>query len=367
MGVAMEWLGPHGCAELAREILTEPRVKRSEVWAHCPWHQEGTPGGAFSYNCEKDSAKCQSCGASGDLVEIWCTVNGFGRGSKEGFLEFKKRYGSDAPPPRRRPLRKQKERRTFPQPKAGDGAPAKWKERAKSFVFHSFERLMGSAEALEELEGRWGITERTAAEAGFGMNDRDKWVPVTSWGLPYQERDGREKRIWLPRGLVMPLMVGDEVRKIKVRRPDPATPWGEQRRYWEIQGGENHRFHCYGPADARVLVVVEAERDAALVVQGCEGFSLGATAGGGAAKRPADESVIARIRAAEVVLVALDTDGPGALNTVRYWLREFGFALHWPVPKRYGKDVGEARLAGLDLRAWILAGLPEGMRGVSHG
>jgi len=349
---------------VAGEILTEPRERRGEIWAHCPWHDERTPGGAFSYNPLKDLAKCQSCGMSGDLVEIWCAQAGYGPQSREGFLAFKARYGQDAPPYRgRREAPRRRERR---RPLEPDGArveaPARWKERARSFAFHSFERLMGSAAALEELEGRWGITERAAAYCGFGMNDRDKWVPVTSWGLPYEARNGKEKKIWLPRGLVMPLMVGDEVRKIKIRRPDAATPWGEPRRYWEVLGGENHRFHAYGPGSARVLVVLEAERDAALVAQECEGLSVGAVAGGGATKRCVDAETIARVRAAEVLLVALDTDGPGAANAVRYWLREFGFAVHWPVPAAWGKDAGEAWAAGLPLRVWVLAGLPKGLQ-----
>ncbi|MGD8388472.1 MAG: hypothetical protein PVG49_15105 [Desulfobacteraceae bacterium] len=358
MGVAFDWLGPEGCRALAREILDEPREKGREIWAHCPWHQERTPGGAFAYNFVKDQAMCLSCGQRGDLVAIWCTVNGYGPESREGFLEFKRRYGKDAPMPRRRPLRTRKERRRPLDPEAREAAPERWKERAKSFVFNSFDRLMGSPEALEELEKRWGITEQTVLSCGFGMNDKDKWPPVTSWGLPYEERGGKVKKIWLPQGLVMPLMKGDEVRKIKIRRPDPSTPWGEPRRYWEVLGGENYRFHCYGPADARVLVVIEAERDAALVVQECERVSLGAIAGGGAAKRPKDEVVTARIRAAEVVLVALDTDGAGATNALNYWRRNFDFTVHWPVPKEFGKDVGEAWQNGLDIQSWVQAGLP---------
>ena len=181
MGAALEWLGATGCHGLAMQILTEPRPsRRSEIWAHCPWHNEGTPGGSFSYNSEKDAAKCQSCGRGGDLISIWCSLNGYAADSKEGFLEFKKRFGRDAPPASRRPLDRPRAVHRPLDPEPRPEAPALWKDRARSFVYHAFERLMDSPEALGELRRRWGITEKTVVDCGLGMNDKDKWVPVTS-------------------------------------------------------------------------------------------------------------------------------------------------------------------------------------------
>lgn len=357
MGLAQEWLGIEGCRSLASEILTGAVERHGEIWAHCPWHEEQTPGGAFSYNYEKDQAKCQSCGGSGDLINVWSACKGYAE--KEGFLQFKKQYGKEAPLPLRKPAKKLPPEPRHLDPKDRPPAPAKWIERATSFVIHSFDRLMNSDNALQELNRRWGISMQTVSTWGLGINDKDKWIPVTSWGLPFEEKNGKEKKVWLPRGLVMPCMVEAQVRKIKIRRPEAQTPWGEPRRYWEVLGGENWRFHCYALGQPSVLVLVEAERDAALVYQACEGCSLGAIAGGGATKHPCDVETLALLKGAEVLLVALDTDLPGAKNALDFWVKEFGFAIHWPVPKQYGKDVGEAWANGLDIKEWVAAGVPQ--------
>jgi hypothetical protein len=353
MGVAREWLGVGGCRALAEEILQDVKPKRGELWAHCPWHSEKTPGGAFSYNPEEDVAKCLSCSGSGDLVNVWAAVKGIP--TSEAFIEFRKKYGPSTPAPRRQPRPARPTPRQAAEPKPGDPAPEAWRERASSFVRHSYDRLMNNEEALKKLESQWGITEATAAAWGIGLNDRDKWPTRAAWGLPSEP--GKEK-LWLPRGLVLPQIVEGTVRKIKIRRPDPRTTWGADLRYWEVPGGENWRFHIYASGRPAVIVVLEAERDAALVWQQCDHALLGAIAGGGAAKRPSSVEVCGLLRSAQVILIALDTDAAGAKNARHYWLQEFGYAIHWPVPARYGKDVGEAWAGGLDIRQWVEAGLP---------
>ena len=59
---------------------------------------------------------------------------------------------------------------------------------------------------------------------------------------------------------------------------------------------------------------------------------------------------------AEVILVALDTDEVGIKSAWNWWLETFPKAKRWPVPA--GKDPGEAYKEGVDIRKWILAGLP---------
>lgn len=354
--MALEWLGAEGCRALATQILEGVRERRGELWAHCPWHSEHTPGGAFSYNPGEDVAKCLSCGGSGDLVTLWCTVKGYG--DREGFIEFRKAYGSGTPAPQRQMRQRRPEgRRSLPRPQEGSTAPDAWRERAGSFVRHSCERLVSNADAMEKLRRQWGITEDTVVSWGIGINDRDKWPTRSAWGLASEP--GHEK-LWLPRGLVMPHLVDGTVRKIKIRRPDPRTSWGRELRYWEVPDGENWRFHVYADLGIYppVVVVLEAERDAALVWQECDHAFVGAMAGGGAAKRPSSKEACALLSAAMVVLVALDTDAAGAKNAIDYWMDAYGYAVHWPVPVRYGKDVGDAWRAGLDVREWVEAGVP---------
>lgn len=390
MGKALEWLGDAGCKSMAMELLTQPKQHGNEIGAHCPFHSERTPGGAFRYNPVKDAACCKSCGQDGDLITIYTAIHGLSK--EDGFTEFKKRYGRDTPG-------QYVGRGTVPVPKKeknyfeknadadpGYVAPALWKERAWSFVVHSWERLMNNVKAMDELSRRWHITEDTVTKHMIGINDADKYPPFPSWGLPSDMRSGKEKRVWLPKGLVIPLFVGEgnnvEVCKVKIRRQDPATSWGEKLRYLEVSGGENYRFHCYGAVGAQslcpvsgedsrsqskglVVVVTEAERDALLIYQECPTICdvpLVVIAGGGAAKRPHDEATLALVRRADVLLAALDNDEPGKLNAKNFWEKEFGYAKYWPTPIKYGKDVGEAVVEGMDIKAWIKAGLPEWMK-----
>jgi hypothetical protein len=58
-------------------------------------------------------------------------------------------------------------------------------------------------------------------------------------------------------------------------------------------------------------------------------------------------------------MVALDVDQAGA-QAWQWWKTTFPDCERWPVPK--GKDPGEAFEAGVDIREWVVAGLPEGLR-----
>jgi hypothetical protein len=374
MGIALEWITSTGCKSLAMQLLTEPKDnKGGEIGAHCPFHSERTPGGAFSYNYEKDTGRCMSCGATGDLIKIFTVKQGLS--DEEGFREFKKQYGKDADSSKLKAQSskpKTQKPNYFHKEKVGGlyVAPDKWLERAQSFVDHSIERLMASEKALTELENRWGIDPGIALKFSFGINDQDKWVPVSSWGLPVEMKDGKEKKVWLPRGLVMPCMLHGQVRKIKIRRPDPPQKQENYLRYVEVLGGENYRYHHYKAQSPKlkaqsVVVVIETERDAALVYQECATLfddGLVVISGGGAAKRPCDVETMALVKGAEFILSALDTDNAGVTNSQGFWVKEFGYAKYWPVPKKYGKDVGEAWKKGMDVCAWVMAGLPEWMK-----
>jgi DNA primase len=72
-----------------------------------------------------------------------------------------------------------------------------------------------------------------------------------------------------------------------------------------------------------------------------------------------DEGACALLKKALHVLVALDFDGPGA-RAWPWWRENIRDCVRWPVPK--GKDPGEAFELGVDIREWVRAGLPRGLR-----
>lgn len=358
MSIALDRLEADDRRIIAESLLTNPKpAKSGELTSHCPFHVEGTPGGAFFYSYEKDMAHCHSCGQNADLVGIYNAVNGRGVDDSDGCREFVKRYCPDSGG--RRPARQSNRPR---QPEgwtpSSVGMPSElWRQKASHFMQHSVERLQQNPEQLAEL-AKSGISAKVAELCRFGWNEKDKWPPVTAWGLPREENErGREKKIWLPEGLVMPVIRDNQVVKLKVRRPNPLTPWGEERKYWEVKGGANGLFHVYGRPTSRIWILVETERDAAMLWAICHRMGVGAIGTGGAAKQPCD-FVTTILRRAKVILNALDYDPAGAANTYSFWEEEFPNSIRYPAPPSMGKDVGDAYRNGLDVRRWVWEGLP---------
>jgi hypothetical protein len=359
MGAALQWLGASGCAQVAMSILREPTtgpgVPHGFIGAHCPFHTESTPGGAFFYNVAEDVGHCYSCGQSSDLVGIYCALQGKEFEDPNAFRDFRDRYAPEHSGDRK-PVevpRPAPQPRVF-TPRSPDLPPAIWSERAASFVAHAQERLQQSPEVLAQLEA-WGIDAAAAKACMLGWNDKHKYPPVTSWGLPYRENKGKEAKIFLPAGLVIPWAPGRVVVKVKIRRPEPdAEP-----RYHHVVGGYSG-YMIYGRPDAKVWVVIETERDAAMVWWHCRGLGIGAMGMGGVGMRP-DARAAAILARSELILLAVDLDRAGAAQ-VAWWEETYPHMVRWPVPSRAGKDPGDLVKASIKPAEWVWAGVPEHVR-----
>lgn len=90
MGIALKHLSESQRASIARSLfkVTSEEKGKGEIHGLCPIHGESNP--SFSYNYQKDSYNCFSCGASGDLLKLWQEVKGLGQ--KEGFKAFCDEY-----------------------------------------------------------------------------------------------------------------------------------------------------------------------------------------------------------------------------------------------------------------------------------
>ena len=230
MGKAQEYLSVNELDRIARELLVNPKggAEGGKFSANCPFHAENTPGDAFWYTPEDDSCRCYSCGNGGDIIDIFCAVNGYGEGSPEGFKAFFAQYCPDALKGGKlgeRPIRRVSVARKR-GPRAKEPSPALWREKAREFVEKRNAEMLRNAEELALLE-RWGITAKTAETVMLGWNPKDAFYPVTKWGLPYAENDkGRERCVWIPAGLVIPCFQRDAagksvLKRIKVRVSDP--------------------------------------------------------------------------------------------------------------------------------------------------
>lgn len=90
MGYALTELGAERCAEIAQGLFRVEKFYGEKLHGFCPVHGD-TSSASFVYVPSGDWYKCQSCGAGGDLVKLWCLVHGLDS-SGDGFKAFKAEF-----------------------------------------------------------------------------------------------------------------------------------------------------------------------------------------------------------------------------------------------------------------------------------
>jgi hypothetical protein len=306
-------------------------------------------------NHGKGSYWCRSCGKGGDNIQFLIDFENL------SFVEACEQLGR--PLPESRALKTP----TFPQnkkafePSVYSDPDNTWCTRAGKFVEWSHNHLMQLPDQLAWLAQR-GISAETAKRFQLGWNpgekEKDIYRPRETWGLtPETKEDGKPRKLWIPIGLVIPNFAADNVTRIRIRRPDPIT-FGP--RYYVLPGSSmaTMRIPCAADGGDRfswsVYVIVEAELDAIAVWQAA-GKASGVVATGSAQTKP-DQETFKVLDNCNIILNALDFDKAGATAAWNWWAATFPHSERWPVPE--GKDPGEAYKAGVDLRTWVLSGLP---------
>lgn len=232
-----------------------------------------------------------------------------------------------------------------------------WRTKAMAFVTHCEAELTRRPAVLEWLAAR-GVPARKY-RLGFHVVDRGgvAYRPLSAWGLDGPRKpDGRESCLALLPGLVIPYFdAGGVLHKLKVREFEcaPWPKWASGDKYREVKGS-NQRYSIYGQG-RDVAVVVETELDAMMLAERVGDFA--ACVSTGSAQRKPDADAAELLRAARLVLNALDADAAGAKAAWSWWAQEFPNAKRWPVPKNMGKDPGDLARAGGDVRLWVEAGV----------
>lgn len=361
-----------------------------DLFGVCPFHSDKDP--SFSVNTAKGFFYCFGCGAKGDVIDWVMRTQGisFADAVKHLAAECGVMLAEDTGPagPAAYELPKTKQGSRIRGVEGSSAAPAApdpefppaiWREKAAAFVQACHERLMASKPALKKLEKTRGIRPETGARFLLGMNPEGYWRPRKSWGLPNVEgRDGKVFRNFkIDRGMVIPniLWSGEldrpqdiVVNRIRIRRPAGApkyklvpgsytgpmiimppvgaTPCGRPN-----AGRPQGIGQAQGPAPT--VLVVESELCAMLCAQ--EVGDLAAVIAMGSALAKPDAAARRILDAAHVILNALDFDAAGA-SALGNWRRWYPHMIRWPVPE--GKDPTDAFLAGVDLSAWVTAGIP---------
>ena len=297
---------------------------------------------------------CRQCEKAGDAIQFLMDFEGM------SFPEACRKLGRSLPEVEkyRLPQIPAREIHNAPPERPGPAVDqsALWLEKAGAFVSWAHKNLLEDGKQLAWLRKR-GIKKETASRFHLGCNPgqdgKDIWRPRSSWGLPSELKDnGKEKRLWIPKGLVIPALDGDQARRIRIRRPE-----GEPR-YYVLPGSDMSAQLLR--TESRAFVVVESDLDAILLDQEAGDCGAGFLAlGSASAKSVLSPETYRVLRQAPVILIALDFDAAGA-KAAAWWKENFPQAERHPVPQ--GKDPGEAFQAGIDLKEWVKAGFPAGWR-----
>lgn len=287
---------------------------------------------------------CRGCGKAGDSVQYIRETRGF------SYLEALKYLGiennrMDTP-------RKKKSKFIF-HPEEKETPPALWQEKAKRFLQWTQAQLWtpGGAAALEILKGK-GLTEETIRAAGIGANTGegggDIFRDFSSWGLPPEYKEnGKLRKLWIPTGIIIPL-INEGIERLRVRRDNPK----DGQRYVIIHGSTSRPLIL--GKDRKSFLIVESELDGWLCFQEA-GALAGIIALGSAGAKP-DKETHDILLNAERILLSLDYDEAGAKASYNFWPQSYGGKfIRWPTPA--GKDASEARKEGINIKAWVEAGI----------
>lgn len=240
-----------------------------------------------------------------------------------------------------------------------------WKEKALKFVEWSHSHLMRNPSLVEHLTKR-GLSVESVLNFKLGYNigefGKDFYLDRERWGLRQEKKDnGFYRKLWLPKGIVIPTFSKDSlVEKIKVRR----TNWNEGDRlpkYVEISGSKACPSQ-YGNTSLDVCFILESELDAILVQQ-FAGDLVFCVALGGSTK-PLDFQTDQLIKKTPTVLFCPDFDKAG-LKAWKRWKDMFPDIHRILTPDEKGP--GDAYLAGVNIRSWIIGKLDEIKRKTNEG
>ena len=333
----------------------------------CPWC--GGSKNTDKFNLRDDGGdKCYACEEKGDIItwlrkmdgmscreahqavgrtctlttcKVWDTCSlGSGKGRAKGARPLPRRL----------------------EPKTGQTGPAgppettvimpsqKWQAWAAALVDTAASALPGNPSVVSWLAKR-GIDAVAAARFRLGWLAHDRKVLCTDMDIVRPDGRGRQ---WIPGGLIIPIFDGhNTIHRIRIRRPAAArAKFLEDLKYvWQRGSGTGPLIIRATAPETRGTVLVEAELDAfacAAAHQEVDVIALGTVAAG------LPGATLAALAQSQVILIALDADGPGA-KAVKRWLARYRRARYWPVVG--AKDPGDMAAAGGSIHDWIEAGL----------
>ena len=218
-----------------------------------------------------------------------------------------------------------------------------WRAKALDFVLRCHQNLLNTSEALGLLQKR-GFSLDSIKKFQLGWNEETSWA---NW-----LEGTTNKKIWLPRGIVIPSFIEESLNKVKIRRSD----WNindKFPKYVEIHGSSSGAS-VYGSNYDLPIIILESELDAMLVQQEAEHLCF-AIALGGATKKP-NTYINSLLIKSPLTLFSLDYDEAG-IKAYKWWENRYKNLFIW-FP-HIEKSIGDAFQKGLSIKKWISQGIEE--------
>ncbi|ADI37900.1 putative uncharacterized protein [Waddlia chondrophila 2032/99] len=194
--------------------------------------------------------------------------------------------------------------------------------------------LLNSSTSIAQLTQR-GLTLKTIQHFHLGWNPTTLFQPRTTWGLSEEiKENGNPRKLWLPKGIVIPSFKKTIPMKIKIRR-DNWTKQDPLPKYIEVSGSKPSPT-IYGDT-TKPIIIVESELDAILAQQEASHLVC-SVALGGVSKKP-DAKLDTILRQAPLILLSLDFDEAGKKHCA-FWMRQYSNLRLWPCP--FTKSLGDA-------------------------
>jgi hypothetical protein len=244
--------------------------------------------------------------------------------------------------------------------------PQKWKERAAEFIAYAEKNLNNAM--TEYLIKERGLSPETARAFHVGYNPKNIFDDPVHWGM-------EGKKIWLPRGIVIPGLWKEEPHYIKIRRPLENESLGKYIPKWNARdgapdikfggprGGKSVLFRVEVVSHLPVLILTEGEWDTMILWENCMDLCDAGTIGGAQSKF--DLLDLAMLTRYQKIFVVHDDDKAGD-NGRAYIasLKAISPRIESIAPPAH--DLTDFWRSGGDVRAWAAGYVATALQGTTH-
>ena len=323
---------------LITKDLGQPRQKSSR-WSFwlCPFHPDKkTP--SLGVNRQNGSWHCFGCTKGGNAITWLCAYHRLRFDEALAVLGLSEYFQKE-----RKVNTIYPERSQLVEEKVTTSPPELWQKRGLAFLEYARNQLWQTKSALEYLHVKRLLKETTIQTFGLGYNPTELWDSPDRWGLSNEE----VKKVWLPKGYVIPCFVEKSLWYIKIRQIE------KEPKYMHVRGSSPALFGTDSLFGAPLILLTEGEFDCMLTWQFLNDVAGIATLG--SANKKLD---LARwtqyLLPAEEIIAVLDNDSAGALGAQNLaGLSAQIYPVRIPSLSPSGKDITDYVQAGGDLWEWL--------------